>query len=477
MMRSTLLLFWLSITFFTVVVFGQIPETMNYQGVLTQPSGQPVPNGNYDITFRLYDSDAGGTLLWNETQPVDVENGIFNVILGDVTPLALDFDAPYWLSIQVAPDPELTPRIELTGVPYSFSSASTEGIQHRPVDPGSPTNGQVLKWDGASWSPADDNAGSSVWATSGDDIYNTNIGSVGIGINSPTRTLHMNDEGSSYLHITNTATGSGTNNGMLFGLQSTGNTLLQNFFGGSIGTVTPTARFNVFDDVTGTNTQMVEFFHNTAGGLSRMINFNRDVDVQSANDILQIAVGTGSSDTFQFVEFERDGVKFKVEGDGDVFADGIYTGPADFSEMIAVSIGAYTVEAGDVLVIDPNDTRTVKKSIESRSTLVAGIYSTSPGFLGSERDWDKIVGDETGTYTMEEMASMYNEVPVAVVGIVPCKVSTENGSIQAGDLLVTSSTPGYAMKDANPKVGTVLGKALESFSGGLGVIKVLVTLH
>ncbi len=39
-----------------------------------------------------------------------------------------------------------------------------------------------------------------------------------------------------------------------------------------------------------------------------------------------------------------------------------------------------------------------------------------------------------------------NEVPLAVVGIVPCKVTAKNGAIMAGDLLVTSSTPGRAMK-------------------------------
>jgi hypothetical protein len=63
------------------------------------------------------------------------------------------------------------------------------------------------------------------------------------------------------------------------------------------------------------------------------------------------------------------------------------------------------------------------------------------------------------------------------VGIVPCKVSAENGPISPGDLLVTSSTPGHAMRDADPAVGTVLGKALEEMPSGTGVIKVLVTLQ
>ncbi len=76
-------------------------------------------------------------------------------------------------------------------------------------------------------------------------------------------------------------------------------------------------------------------------------------------------------------------------------------------------------------------------------------------------------------------ASLDGEVPLAVVGIVPCKVTAQNGAIREGDLLVTSSTPGYAMKgtDRGRMLGAVVGKALESLPKGSGVIQVLVTLQ
>jgi hypothetical protein len=72
-----------------------------------------------------------------------------------------------------------------------------------------------------------------------------------------------------------------------------------------------------------------------------------------------------------------------------------------------------------------------------------------------------------------------DEVPLGVVGIVPCKVTAENGSIRVGDLLVTSSTPGHAMKgtDRSRMLGAVVGKALEPLTKGAGVIQVLVTLQ
>lgn len=64
-------------------------------------------------------------------------------------------------------------------------------------------------------------------------------------------------------------------------------------------------------------------------------------------------------------------------------------------------------------------------------------------------------------------------------GIVPCKVSAENGAIQIGDLLVTSSTPGHAMKgtDRSRMFGAVLGKALQPLPSGAGVIEVMLSLQ
>jgi hypothetical protein len=129
------------------------------------------------------------------------------------------------------------------------------------------------------------------------------------------------------------------------------------------------------------------------------------------------------------------------------------------------------------MVIDPENPRAIIRSSSPRSTLTAGIYSTKPGFVGSHRDWDKVVGDEMGTYSMKEMGEEFDEVPLAVVGIVPCKVTTENGAIKPGDLLVTSSTPGHAMRDDNPRVGTVIGKALGTLVAGSGVVEVLVSAH
>ena len=157
--------------------------------------------------------------------------------------------------------------------------------------------------------------------------------------------------------------------------------------------------------------------------------------------------------------------KFRVDGSGKGYFDGgEQTGGADFAESVAVARDASSHSPGDLLVVDPSGKRQLTLSTQPYSTLVAGIYSTKPGVLATE-------------HSMNEPAN--NEIPLAIVGIVPCKVTAENGPITAGDLLVSSSVPGHAMKgtDRSRMLGAVVGKALEPLPAGTGVIEVLVTLQ
>jgi hypothetical protein len=156
---------------------------------------------------------------------------------------------------------------------------------------------------------------------------------------------------------------------------------------------------------------------------------------------------------------------FRVDSTGKGFFDGgTQTGGADFAESVAAAGSRGSYGPGDLLVLDAKADRQLTMTNEPYSTLVAGIYSTKPGVLATTHKFD---------------AMLPGEIPLAVVGIVPCKVSAENGSIQRGDLLVTSSNAGYAMKgtDRSRMLGAVVGKAMESLDHGTGVIQVLVTLQ
>jgi len=104
------------------VAYADVPSTMSYQGVLTDAGGNLVSDGNYNLTFRIYDVSVGGVALYTENHPsVPVQLGGFSVIIGSTTPIGLPFDDPYWLGIQVGADPELSPRIPLASSPYGLS--------------------------------------------------------------------------------------------------------------------------------------------------------------------------------------------------------------------------------------------------------------------------------------------------------------------------------------------------------------------
>jgi hypothetical protein len=144
--------------------------------------------------------------------------------------------------------------------------------------------------------------------------------------------------------------------------------------------------------------------------------------------------------------------------------NGVLTG-GDYAESVNVSGGRKEYEPGDVLIIDPASEGNFLKSSAPYSTAVTGIYSTKPGVVGRRQRTAR--------------AHMNEEVPMAMTGIVPTKVSAENGPIKPGDLLVTSSKPGYAMKgtDRTQMLGAVIGKALGHLDSGVGVIEAVVTLQ
>ncbi|MBS1903834.1 MAG: hypothetical protein JSS75_09035 [Bacteroidetes bacterium] len=146
------------------------------------------------------------------------------------------------------------------------------------------------------------------------------------------------------------------------------------------------------------------------------------------------------------------------------FNGGTQNSGADVAEAFAVDGDRASYEPGDVLVISTNADRRVAKSNKPYSTLVSGVYATKPGVLLTERDVTQDISDL---------------VPMGVVGVIPTKVCTENGPIKRGDLLVTSSKSGVAMKGTNKSkmLGAIIGKALGDFSGkGVGTINVMVNV-
>ncbi|WP_263408410.1 hypothetical protein [Terriglobus tenax] len=211
--------------------------------------------------------------------------------------------------------------------------------------------------------------------------------------------------------------------------------------------------------------------------------------------------GAGDSGGFAFYDVANDGTVnqlFRVHGNGNfgigvnspsarldvagnirinaagahmIFADNTVQSTAwngttcggDYAESVDVVGDRKSYEPGDVLVIDRASPDKFVHSLQPYSRLVAGIYSTKPGLTGRRQG----------------LAVTGEEVPMAMLGIVPTKVSAENGAIDVGDLLVSSATEGYAMRgtDASKMMGAVIGKAMGKLDSGKGVIEVLVSLQ
>ena len=80
------------------------------EGVLTDASGTVVADGNYNLTFKLYEAATGGSAIWTETQTVAVSNGVFAAILGSVTPIAAHSPQP-WTSASAHSTPLARPAL------------------------------------------------------------------------------------------------------------------------------------------------------------------------------------------------------------------------------------------------------------------------------------------------------------------------------------------------------------------------------
>lgn len=126
--RSLLLL----LPFAALVLSACVPKLtpqMSHQGRLVDESGNPVPDGDYDVVYSIFQVATGGTAVYTEAQSVPVKDGLFTTSLGLTGPIdAKYFAQPTWLEVSVEGE-ILTPRQRLQGAPYAFSLSSGSVVQ------------------------------------------------------------------------------------------------------------------------------------------------------------------------------------------------------------------------------------------------------------------------------------------------------------------------------------------------------------
>ena len=177
-------------------------QQMNYQGRLTDPSGDPLTDGQYEITFNIYDAATAGTVVWGpfrfdgvsgdgHAALADLVNGRFNVILGPLDtatrPLTAAFagsaGAPRYLGITVAGASEILPRQQILAAPQALHADIADTVIDGGIGTAQIADGSVT--------PAKLAVGSAVWLSDGATVYNTNAVAIGANDVVSTEKLHV----------------------------------------------------------------------------------------------------------------------------------------------------------------------------------------------------------------------------------------------------------------------------------------------
>jgi len=418
----------------------QAGVTIPYSGQLNNAAGLPA-TGVYAFRFRLYATETGSEPLWSEAQEnVTVSAGKFNLSLGSVNPIpaaALD-SGEQWLEVAVRGPREsnftvLEPRQHVVSAPADVPAAPAAGT------------GCVHDHYGEYWTGTENSTGLRVENNS---LNNTAIqGEASNGVGSAGVTgLSLDGYGVRGYGINGVGVVGSSNDGI--GVWAFGQ--------GDYKEEAALRAENIPYNPLVSNNGIAGYFLNNSSAPTAEFDQSgsgRVLDLQNNGT----GDGSGSGD-FIIGYGKNDEFRFRVGGKGDFWtSDGYYTASQDFAELLPAVNG---LEPGDVLVIGLDGM--LARSTQAYQTSVVGVYSTKPGFVGGQ----------------PAEGARVETAPLAILGVVPVKVSAENGPIQPGDLLVSASLSGYAMQaGSNPAQGTVIGKALAALDAGQGVILVLVTLQ
>lgn len=193
-------------------------------------------------------------------------------------------------------------------------------------------------------------------------------------------------------------------------------------------------------------------------GITSIVGTTNQVSVSGTKGTVTLSlpqnIHTAASPTFTGVNISE---LRAASGSGTVYGTWSLTAGATFQATYADLAERYAADAeyepGTVLVI--GGSAEVTTTTRHGDTARAGIVSTAPAYTLNAEAGD----DSTHPY-------------IALVGRVPCKVK---GFVRKGDMLVTSTEPGYAeVAYANDNPNAILARALEDFEGTTGIIEVMV---
>lgn len=442
---------------------GAIP----YAGTLANAAGQAVADGLYDFSFALYAAESGGERRWSEAQKgVVVEGGAFELALGSVDPIpagVLDGGAR-WLEVAVRGPGEaeftpLLPRQRLTAALPDAPTVPTVGAAC-PHDHVGEEWSANIPWSNGAFKVYNYANGPSIWGWNGGNGNGIRGYATGAGIGVYGESQNSGGVVGRSTHGRGVE-GYSTQGDGIMAHSDQGNSIFVDGAGKNGVHVTSAADHGVYVASAGWNGVSV-----WSAGVAGMWVHSASRDgilVDTAGwDGVHVSGPVGGAYFGSGVQGAED---FAVLNTGEVRSKVGFAAPAnDFAVTMAVEGDRAAYEPGDVLAASALGSGAANRTVAAYSPAVVGVYSAAPAFVGGR----PVTGDDGPA-----------GVPVAILGIVTCKVSAENGAIRPGDLLVTSGTPGHAMRGDRERAlpGTILGKALEPLDSGTGLIQVLVTLQ
>jgi hypothetical protein len=168
---------------------ADVPGEIGFQGYLFTEDGSPE-TGTVSMEFSFFDSESGGNNLgWTESRDIEVDQGMFSIFLGEVTPInpLLFTGGKAYLEVKIEGE-VMDKRLEIASTIYCFTAQtalnvpSPDDIKSMISDEGfikgKCSSGQILKWDGTKWSCDEDKSGGSY--TAGYGITISPEGKIGI---------------------------------------------------------------------------------------------------------------------------------------------------------------------------------------------------------------------------------------------------------------------------------------------------------
>jgi len=438
------------------VAADPVGSSFTYQGQLTD-QGAPA-NGQYDLRFALFTAASGGTAV----DTLELDN---QAVSGGLLNATLDFtDAPYngqalWVEVGVrtagsASFTTLAPRQTITATPYAlFALSGNPGPQGVPGPPGPPgvagPPGPSLSLPYAqtvSSLTAAFTIGNSADGIEGDSSGSGNSGVYGRNTSSGKGVFGSSESGEGVAGTSTSSTGVGVNGTSLAGIGVLG--LSQSNYG-VVGSSTSGTGVHAESSGAGLLGPALDAVANSAGGIAILAN-------ATSTDATAVFANGNPSGTILKGLGTNGATEFQVSATGEVSAHGAFhPNGVDYSDRLPASTG---LEPGDVVAIGSDGL--LHRTTSASESDVAGVYSTKPGVVGQREE------------------ERHLTIPVALAGVIPVKASAENGAIRAGDLLVSSSMPGRAMRaPPQPQAGSVIGKAMQPLGSETGDIEMLVMLR